>query len=142
MWCKALVVVRFDDILGQRIQGLFPPYALTETVMQHIQDLAMPDCYIADSDSDSDSNSSAVKYHFRLQDDSNYNTILNCFSYFKRRKDPSSTRGYCQVNTCFLSDVSIILFNLVIIAFDNYYFFKNIFLNTGINSSGIRLRVI
>ena len=100
MWAKALVVVRFDELLGQRIQGYFPPYSLSEQVMKNIQDLAMPDCYNLNSGRDS------LKYSFRVANEENSGQFFNCYVFFRHRRDPTSTRGFCQESVVLVSEYS------------------------------------
>lgn len=102
-WVSALVVVRFDDNVGQQIVGqqhAVPDDELSLGVQQDIKMLSMPDCLQTSGHS--------FNFAFRVRDKEcavEERHFQHCFVSFRQCKDASSTRGYFQQSVVLVSEV-------------------------------------
>lgn len=95
LWCSSLLVVRFDDVLGQEIVGCCGGELSSDMLLQ-VKMMSMPENLQAGKVH------SLVKFCFKLD------RYTFCFVVFRQHRDESSPRGYVSQSVVLISSLSCI----------------------------------
>ena len=95
LWCSSLLVVRFDDVLGQEIVGCCGGELSSETLLQ-VKMMSMPE------------NLQAGKVHSLVKFCFKPDRYTFSFVVFRQHRDESSRRGYVSQSVVLISSLSCI----------------------------------